>query len=188
MTTALIIAGGVVVVLLLWLIVTHNKFVFKNNRVKQTESTILVMLKQRNDMIPNLVATVQGYAGHENATLVRIAELRSLLQQAGDEHEQMQIGTELSKALADVKVTVERYPNLKADAQFRRLQESIEAIENQIQAARRTFNAAAVDFNNYVEMLPSSFIASLEKRVTVDLITIPESERENVNVRELFNQ
>ncbi|MDR1406986.1 MAG: LemA family protein [Tannerella sp.] len=188
MTTALIIIAVAVVILLLWMIVTHNKFIARNNRVKQTESSICVMLKQRNDMIPNLVAAVQNYAGHENATLTRIAELRAQIQQAGSEHEQMQLGAELSRALAHIKATVENYPELKADRQFLRLEESVEDMEYQIQAARRTFNAAAVDFNNYVEMFPSSIIASMKKYRPRELISIPESEKANVDVQALFKR
>jgi LemA protein len=187
MNTTLIIIAAVVVILLLWFIMTYNKFVAKNNRVKQTESSISVMLKQRNDMIPNLVAAVQNYMGHENTTLVKIAELRAQMQQSGNEHEQMQLGAEMSKKLADIKVAVENYPELKADKQFLRLEESIEEMEYQLQAARRTFNAAAVDFNNYVQMFPSNIIASMKNYKLYELITIPEAEKANVDVKALFN-
>ena len=185
MVVPLIILAAVIIVVL-WLISTYNRFVAKNNRVKQTESSICVMLKQRNDMIPNLVAAVQNYMGHENATLVKIAELRSLMQQTGSEQEQIQLGAELSKSLADIRVSVERYPELKADRQFLRLEDSIEEMEYQLQAARRTFNAAAVDFNNYVQMFPSNLIASAKNYKPYDLITIPEAERANVDVSNLF--
>jgi len=90
MTTILIIIATAIVIILLWLITTYNKFIAKNNRVKQTESSISVMLKQRNNMIPNLVAAVQNYMGHENATLTKIAELRAQMQQSGNEHEKIQ--------------------------------------------------------------------------------------------------
>ena len=185
MTTTLIILA-VIVISVLWFIITYNKFVAKNNRVKQTESSIFVMLKQRNDMIPNLVAAVQNYMGHENATLVKIAELRAQMQQSDNGHEQMQLGTEISKALANIKATVENYPELKADQHFTRLMDGIEEMEYQLQAARRTFNAAAVDFNNYVEMFPSNMIASIKAYKPYELITIPEAEMKNVDVKALF--
>jgi len=186
MTTTLLIIAAIIVIIVLWFIVTYNGFVAKNNRVKQTESSISVMLKQRNDMIPNLVAAVQTYMGHENSTLVRIAELRAQMQQTNNEQEQMQLGTEMSKKLADIKVAVENYPELKADKQFLKLEDSIEEMEYQLQAARRTFNAAAVDFNNAVQMFPSSIIASMKNYKLYDLITIPESETVNVDVKSLF--
>jgi LemA protein len=186
MNTTLIIIIAVVVILVFWFIITYNKFVAKKNRVKQTESSISVMLKQRNDMIPNLVAAVQTYMGHENATLVKIAELRAQMQQSNSEHEQMQLGAEMSKKLADIKVAVENYPELKADQHFLRLFNGIEEMEYQLQAARRTFNAAAVDFKNYVEMFPSNMIASLKNYKLYELITIPEAEMANVDVKSLF--
>ena len=169
----------------LWLIFTYNKFVVKNNRVKQTESTICVMLKQRNDLIPNLVATVQAYMGYENSTLLRITELRSRIQQTNIEQEQIRFGSELSRKLTDVNISVENYPELKADKQFNRLQDSIEEMELQLQAARRTFNAAAVDYNNFVQMFPSNLIASAKNYQPYALITIPEAEMANVNINSL---
>jgi len=186
MTTTLIFILAVIVIFTLWFIITYNKFIAKNNRMKQTESSISVMLKQRNDMIPNLVAAVQTYMGHENATLVKIAELRAQMQQSNSESEQMQLGAEMSKKLADIRVAVENYPELKADKQFLKLEDSIEEMEYQLQAARRTFNAAAVDFNNYVQMFPSSIIASMKNYKPYELITIPESETANVDVKTLF--
>lgn len=186
-TSMVIILGGIILSLIFWFIITYNKFIAKRNRVKQTESSISIMLKQRNDMIPNLIATVQNYAGHENSTLTRITELRSLIQETKDEQKQIQLGTELSKKLADIRVAVEDYPELKADMQFVKLNESIQEMEYQLQAARRTFNASAVDFNNYVQMFPSSIIASMKKYQLYELITIQESERENVDVKSLFN-
>ena len=188
MTTLGIIIAAAAFLIILWFITTYNKFIAKNNRVKQTESTICVMLKQRNDMIPNLVAAVQNYVGHENLTLTRIAELRSLIQQTKNEREQMELGAEMSKKLADIKVSVEQYPELKADKQFLRLEESIGEMEYQLQAARRTFNAAAVDFNNYVQMFPSNMIASMKHYQLYGLITIPEAEMANVDVKSLFNR
>lgn len=184
--SAIPIVIAVFAIVILWFIITYNKFIAKNNRVKQTESSISVMLKQRNDMIPNLVAAVQSYMGHENTTLTRIAELRALIQQTDNEQEQIKLGSELSSKLADIKVAVENYPDLKADKQFLRLQSSIEEMEYQLQAARRTFNAAAVDFNNFVQMFPSSIIAGIKNYKVYDLITIVEAERANVDVKALF--
>lgn len=186
MIKPLIIIAAIIVIIVLWFITTYNKFIAKNNRVKQTESSISVMLKQRNDMIPNLVAAVQTYMGHENATLVKIAALRAQIQQSNDEHEQIQLGTELSKALANVKVAVENYPELKTNQHFTRLMNGIEEMEYQLQAARRTFNAAAVDFNNAVQMFPSNIVASIKNYPLYDLITIPEAEMANVDVKSLF--
>jgi LemA protein len=188
MQTVLISAVAIIAMAALWFIATFNKFVAKNNRVKQTESSIDVMLKQRNDMIPNLVAAVQTYMGHENGTLVKIAELRAAIGQTNDKHEQMLLGSELSRKLTSIKVAVENYPELKADRQFLRLEESVEDMECNLQAARRTFNAAAVDFNNYVQMFPSNLVASMKNYRLYELISIPEAEKANVDVNTLFKR
>jgi LemA protein len=183
----IVIPTAAALILLIWFTVTYNKFVAKNNRMKQTESSICVMLKQRNDMIPNLIATVKNYVGHENATFTRIAELRSQLQQSTGEQEQIDLGGQLSKALLGIRVAVEAYPELKADKHFVRLEGSIEEMEYQLQAARRTFNAAAVDYNNFVQMFPSSVIAGMRHYRCRDLIAIPEAEMQNVDAKTLFN-
>jgi LemA protein len=183
----IITAIFILFILALWLIITHNKLIAKNNRVKQTESSICVMLKQRNDMIPNLVASVKNYAGHENAILVKITELRSMLSQSESEKEQIELGAQLSQMLSKMKISVEAYPELKADKQFLRLEESIEDMEYQLQAVRRTFNAAVVDFNNSVQMFPSSIVANRKHYQCYDLITIPETEKGNIDVKALFN-
>lgn len=184
--TPIIIVSAIAVIAILWFIATHNSFIAKNNRVKQTESSISVMLRQRNDMIPNLVASVQSYMGHENATLTKIAELRTRMNDSPGEHEQMQLGAEMSKSLADIRVAVESYPDLKADSHFTRLMNGIQEMEYQLQAARRTFNAAAVDFNNAVEMFPSNIVASMKSYKPCELITIPEAETANVDVKSIF--
>ena len=186
MTTTLIIITVIIFIVALWFITTYNKFIAKNNRVKQAESSIFVMLKQRNDMIPNLVAAVQTYMGHENSTLTKITELRAQMQQSSNEQQQIQLGTEMSKALAGIKIAVENYPQLKADQHFTRLMDSVEEMEYQLQATRRTFNAAAVDFNNSVEMFPSNIIASIKNYKHYEMINIPEAEMTNVDVKALF--
>lgn len=114
--------AGVAVLLVLWYIWTANNLIAKRNRVKQCRSSICVVLKQRNDLIPNLVAAVKTYMGHESEVLVRIAELRSRLSPSASEGEQIRAGSELSSLLSRLNVSVEDYPGLKADAQFHRLQ------------------------------------------------------------------
>ena len=108
-------------------------------------------------MIPNLVAAVKSYMGHENETLTRIAELRSRTFQPSQESEQIKTGNELSSLISKLQLSVEDYPELKASEQFTRLQRSIEDMELQLQAIRRTYNAAVTDYNNSIEMFPLPF-------------------------------
>ena len=179
---------GFIVLLVLWYIWTANNLIAKRNRVKQCRSGICVVLKQRNDMIPNLVAAVKSYMGHENETLLRITELRSRTFQPSQESEQIRTGAELSSLLSRLQLSVEDYPELKANEQFHRLQTSIEDMELQLQAIRRTYNAAVTDYNNFIEMFPSSIVARQQNHHQEELIDIPEAEQRNVDVSELLKR
>lgn len=180
--------AGMAVLLVLWYVWTANNLVAKRNRVKQCRSSICVVLKQRNDLLPNLVAAVKSYMGHESEVLVRIAELRSRMSAAASEGEQIKAGGELSSLLARLNVSVEDYPELKADGQFHRLQANIEEMELQLQAVRRTYNAAVTDYNNAIEMFPFSVVARRQHHRQEELIEIAEEERRNVDVAALFGK
>lgn len=185
-TFAVIMA--VVLLLFLWGVFTSNSLIAKRNRVKQCRSGICVVLKQRNDLIPNLVAAVKSYMGHEHEILTRIAQLRSQSSSSFSETEQIQQGDHLSSLLKELNIAVENYPELKANAQFIHLHLQIEDMENQLQAIRRTYNAAVTEYNNSIEMFPSSVIASLRGHEMQDLIKIPEIEMEQPKVEDLFKR
>ncbi len=174
----LYIGIALIILLVLWYIWTANNLIAKRNRVKQCRSGICVALKQRNDMIPNM--------GHENETLTRIAELRSRTFQPSQESEQIKTGNELSSLISKLQLSVEDYPELKASEQFTRLQRSIEDMELQLQAIRRTYNAAVTDYNNSIEMFPSSIVAGRQNHHQEELIDIPEQEQRNVDVSALL--
>ena len=182
----LVVVAGVLVLLAVWYVWTMNNLIALRNRVRQCRSGICVALKQRNDLIPNLVASLKAYMGHENETLVRIAELRSHASGNAPEAEQIKTGTELSSLLARLHVSVEAYPDLKADTQFHRLQSNLEDMELQLQAIRRTYNAAVTDYNNALEMFPSCIVARRTRHIPEELIDIPEAEKRNVDVGALF--
>ena len=184
-TIILICLIVIALLLVLWGIVTNNNLIAKRNRVKQCRSGICVVLKQRNDLLPNLVASVKAYMGHENEILTRITDLRSRTASAS-EGEQIRSGSEISALLGRLNVAVENYPDLKANVQFLHLQSQIEEMENELQAIRRTYNAAVTDYNNAIEMFPSSIIASWRKHEQQELVEFPESEIRDVKVGELF--
>lgn len=185
MVIAAICITVILLIIILWAVFTNNSLIAKKNRVKQCKSGICVALKQRNDLIPNLVASVKAYMGHENEILTRIAELRSKVSNAS-ESEQIKGGTEISSLLGKLNVAVEDYPELKANEQFHHLQYQIAEMENEIQAIRRTYNAAVTDYNNCIEMFPSSIIASWRKHEPQELVEFPENEMKEVKVGELF--
>lgn len=180
-----IVILSIIILLLVLAVFTSNNLIAKRNRVKQCKSSICVVLKQRNDLIPNLVASVKTYMGHENEVLTRIAELRSKVS-AASENEQIKSGTEISSLLAKLQIAVEDYPELKANEQFQNLQWQMVDMENEIQAIRRTYNSAVTDYNNSIEMFPSSIIASWRRHEKQELIAFPESEMKAIKVGDLF--
>lgn len=181
----IIVVAAVTVLLVVWGIVTYNNLIARRNRVRQCRSGICVTLKQRNDLLPNLVASVKAYMGHENEILTRITDLRSRATSAA-ETEQIREGGEISTLLGRLNVAVENYPELKANVQFLHLQGQIEEMENELQAIRRTYNAAVTDYNNAIEMFPSSIIAAWGRHTPEELIEIPECEKQPASVTELF--
>lgn len=179
---------GAVVLFAMWYILTGNSLIARRNRMEQCRSSICVMLRQRNDMLPNLVAAAKAYMGHENRTLTEITELRAKATEAVSEQQQIETGNAVSSMLPKLQLAVENYPDLKADKQFVSLHYSIEEMEQQLQAIRRTYNAAVTDYNNGIQMFPSSWVAARKGFVAGQLIEIPEAEKQNVNVGELFKQ
>lgn len=184
MITLLIICS-VILLIVLWGIVLSNGLIAKRNRVRQCRSSICVVTKQRNDMLPNLVATVRTYMTHEKETLTEITRLRSTDGNQSDS-DQIKRGGEISMLLGKLNVAVEAYPELMSNLQFRELQARISDMENELQAVRRTYNSAVTDYNNSIEMFPSSLIASLRKHSPEQLIEVPEPELKNVDVAKLF--
>ncbi len=185
----LICIGALVLVPLILYIVMYNSLIGKKNQVEYAYSGIDVQLKKRHDLIPNLVATVRQYMEHERGLLERITELRTrAISPNLPEGERMQVESALSGALHNLMVAVENYPVLKANENFLQLQASLNEIEEQIAAARRTYNSAVTDYNNAIEMFPTNFVAStmgLKRRAVFEA---EESERATPSVSQLFRQ
>lgn len=177
----------VLLIIMLWAMFTNNSLIAKRNRVRQCRSGICVAIKQRNDMIPNLISAVKAYMVHENETLTRIAELRSQ-SMSDSERQQIDEGNEISSLLSRLNVAVENYPALKADGQFMELQRSIIDMECELQAIRRTYNAAVTDYNNCIEMFPSSIFASWRNFQEEELIEIPPENMRDINVAQMFEK
>jgi LemA protein len=166
------ISLGVLVILIIWAVAKYNRLVkLKNNR-ENAFADIDVQLKQRHDLIPQLVATVKGYAAHEKETLDRIVNARSGAINAKSIDEKIVAENALSSALAGLKITVEAYPDLKANANFMQLQEEVSDIENKLAAVRRYFNAATKELNTAIEVFPANIIAGMfgfKKEMMFDL-------------------
>jgi len=177
---ALIIFLAILLILFLWAISRYNRFVKLRNNRENAFADIDVQLKQRHDLIPQLVSTVKGYASHEKETLDRVVSARAGAINAKSIDEKIVAENALTSALAGLKVTVEAYPDLKANTNFLQLQEEISDIENKLAAVRRYFNSATKELNTAVEMFPGNIIAGMfgfRKEVMFDL---GDSERKNL--------
>lgn len=157
---ALIIILIVIVVIIFWLIGIYNSLVRLRNTRQNAFADIDVQLRQRHDLIPQLVETVKGYATHEKELLLRVTEARTAAMGATTIDEKIKTETQLSSALQGLKVSVEAYPDLKANQNFLQLQEELSDIENKLAAARRYFNAATTEYNTGIEAFPSNLIAN----------------------------
>lgn len=156
---AVIILIAVIVLVAVWAIGLYNNLVKLRNRRQNAFADIDVQLRQRHDLVPQLVETVKGYASHEKELLLRVTEARTAAMAAGSIDDKIKAEQQLSAALQGLKVQVEAYPDLKANQNFLQLQEELSDIENKLAAARRFFNGVTTEYNNAVESFPSNLIA-----------------------------
>jgi LemA protein len=161
MSTTTWIAIGVIVVLLIWIVFIYNGLVALRQRVNQAFADIDVQLKQRHDLIPNLVETVKGYAAHERGTLDAVIKARNAAMAAQGPAQQAQAENVLSGALRQLFALAESYPNLKANESFQQLQAELTDIENKIAAARRFFNNAVQEYNTGIQQFPAAMFAAM---------------------------
>ena len=150
---------GIIFLIILFAISLYNRLVRLRNNREQAFADVDVQLKQRHDLIPQLVESVKGYMGHERGVLTAITEARTNAMKATTIDEKIAAETKLSTALDGLKVSVEAYPDLKASQNFMDLQNEISDIENKIAAARRFFNSATKELNVATEIFPSNLIA-----------------------------
>ena len=161
LTIVLIAVLGVVLLLALWLMAAYNGLVKVRNQVKNAWSQIDVQLKRRHDLIPNLVETVKGYAGHEKDTLERVVQARAQAVSATGVEQQAQAEGELSQALGRLMVVVEQYPDLKANQNFLSLQEELTSTENKIGFARQYYNDEVMGYNTRIQSVPTNIVAQM---------------------------
>lgn len=159
--TILIIILALVFVLVLYAIGVYNRLVRLRNNREQSFADIDVQLKQRHDLIPQLVETVRGYMKHEKDLLVELTEARAGAMRASSIDDKIAAENRLTGALGGLKIAVEAYPDLKANQNFMHLQEEISDIENKLAAARRFFNSATKELNNAIEVFPANVFAGM---------------------------
>lgn len=151
---------GILVVIAFWIFSIYNGLVAMRQRVDQAFADIDVQLKQRHDLIPNLVETVKGYAGHERGTLEDVVKARNAALTAQGPAQVAAAENQLTSALRGLLALSEAYPDLKANTNFQQLQTELSDIENKLAAARRFFNNAVQEYNTGIEQLPAALFAS----------------------------
>jgi LemA protein len=157
--TTLYVVLGAVALLLLWYVLTWNGFIRARNKVEEAWSGVDVQLKRRHDLVPNLVDTVRGYAEHEQETLDRVTFARSAALSASGRAQRARAEASLTDALGGIRAVAESYPQLRAAESFQSLQAQLAEIEDEIQAARRIYNANVQTYNTRIQVFPNSAIA-----------------------------
>jgi len=155
------VVTGVVVITLAFTISMYNKLVMRRNQVSSVEASVDVQLKRRYDLLPNLVATAKEYMSHERSLLERIVTLRESAKLAHTTSEKFQLNNEISGVLRHLQVRLENYPDLKSNQNLMQIQTVLSDVEEQISAARRTYNSAVEEYNNAVEMFPSAEVPNV---------------------------
>jgi LemA protein len=160
MSTSTVIVLAVIVVLVIWAISIYNGLIGMRQRVNQAYADVDVQLRQRHDLVPNLVETVKGYAAHERGTLDEVVKARSAAMTAQGTAQQAAAENMLTGALRQLFALSEAYPDLKANANFQQLQAQLSDLENKIAAARRFFNNSVQEYNTGIQRFPAALFAS----------------------------
>jgi LemA protein len=160
-TITLLVVGALVLILILSGVSSYNGLVSNQTTVESKFSDIDTQLQRRQDLIPNLVSTVKGYAAHEKAVITAISDARARLAGASTPEQKATADAQLSGALSRLLVVVENYPNLKADTQFTQLMDNLSGTENRIAVARKDYNDAVASYNTRIRKFPAAIFASM---------------------------
>jgi LemA protein len=161
MSTTGWIVLAVIVVIVIWAISVYNNLVAMRQRTNQAFADIDVQLKQRHDLVPNLVETVKGYAAHESGTLEAVIQARNVAVAAPGVEQKVAAENMLTGSLGKLFALSENYPNLKANANFQQLQSDLSDIENKLAASRRFFNNAVQEYNTGIQTFPAALFAGM---------------------------
>ena len=186
MKTALIIVGILILIIVIpfsYLKGTYNSLVTMDESVKGAWAQVENQLQRRYDLIPNYVETVKGYAKHEKEVFIKVTEARSKVAGAKNISEKIETNNQLSSALARLLVVVERYPDLKANTNFIRLQDELAGTENRIAVERRRFNEAVKAFNIKIRSFPTNMIAGMLGFEKATFFEVPKERQEAPKVK-----
>ncbi|CTO68009.1 LemA family protein [Streptococcus pneumoniae] len=169
---------GVIALIVIFVIVSYNGLVKNRMQTKEAWSQIDVQLKRRNDLLPNLIETVKGYAKYEGSTLEKVAELRNQdAYTATSPAEAMKASDALTRQVSGIFAVAESYPDLKASANFVKLQEELTNTENKISYSRQLYNSVVSNYNVKLETFPSNIIAGMFGFKAADFLQTPEEEK-----------
>jgi LemA protein len=184
--TLLIIVGIIILIIVIpysYIKWTYNSLVTMDESVKGAWAQVENQLQRRYDLIPNYVETVKGYAAHEKEVFVKVTEARSKVAGAGSINEKIQANNQLSSALSRLLVVVERYPELKANTNFIRLQDELAGTENRIAVERRRFNETVKVYNIKIRTFPTNIIAGMFGFEKATFFEVPKESQEAPKVK-----
>lgn len=182
----LLITGGILLILIVYY---YNKLIKAKNEVANASGSINAMLKNRYDLIPNLVSTVKDYMSYERDVLEQLTVMRvKAITGNISETTKQKLNNEISGALRQIMVAVENYPDLKTSTNFLQLQESWRDIEDRIAASRRFYNNAVTDYNNAIHAFPGNLFAKAMGYRTRQIFEITEEEARNLDAKQLFGR
>jgi LemA protein len=179
---AIFIIIGILVVLVIWGVAIYNNLVSLKNNRENAFADIDVQLKQRHDLIPQLLGAVKGYMEHERGTLESVTQARQKAINATGINEKIEAERELTSALQGLNVQVEAYPDLKASQNFMHLQKEIADIENKLAAVRRYFNSATKELNIAIQKFPNNIFAGMFGFTTQPMFDLGAAGRERMDV------
>ena len=177
----LIITIAIIVIVVFWYISANNKLVALANNRENAFADIDVQLKQRHDLIPQLVAAVKGYMTHESDVLTKITQARSRAMSATDINNKIAAEKELSSALGAFNIQVEAYPDLKANTNFMHLQQEIADIENKLASVRRFFNSTTKELNTAIQSIPTNIVAGFKKMTPQPFFDLGTEQRQQLD-------
>ncbi len=176
------ILACIIAILIFSTIVIYNTLLSKKNKMLKAYSSLDVMLKKRYDLIPNIVETVKGYKNYEAETLTKIIGLRSLADECKNAKELNAVSGQYNNFMSEINMLSEQYPDLKAGENFIHLQKVLNEVEEQISAARRTYNAHVENFNTYIGFFPINLFAAMFRYKPADFFEATEEEKNNIKV------
>lgn len=170
------------------IIILYNSLISKINQIKNSEGALDASLKQRFDLLPNLVEIAKQYMDHEEKMFEKIIALRTKGQSSHNFKEVMEASKELDQTLKSFMINVENYPTLLSNNNFLKVQDALIDLESNIAAARRFYNSSIVAYNEAIQMIPGNILAALMRLQPMEIYSIPETEKNTPNMNTMFKK